>query len=285
MTSIHNLPTADALIEQQAPFIEGIIDRDAPKSEFRVGNVFTVQRNRTEMLADNPNALHSNWDSLDSGRRSAACRFEWARLVLFLIVILLSRLKAARGKAFHVIIADKRWQVSGDDLGPQVFDCPRRKLRRGVELLRKAGVKPVFVAVYELSAARNLDGTYLFEPHIHLLIVGATNAELKAAFRVRQHRSERGKAKPVRIVRVRKSRMGRILGYLSKIKAQERVEYEGEDGKRNRSTNRMSDDKFPLWLGCMAQIPITKLVQFGGFQGRIPHHFAHLEMAALIGEL
>lgn len=281
----HHPRTLEALIEQIAPDIEAAVNAEAPKSEFRVKNVSTVQRRRAEILANDPDALHSNWDSLNTGRRSAACRLEWARLLLFLIFILLGRLLATRGRAFHVIIADKRWQISGDELGPWIFNRARRKLRRGLELLRKAGVKPVFVAVYELSAARNLDGSYPFEPHIHLLILGATKDELRKAFKVRQHRSERGKAKPVRIVRVRKSRMGKILGYLSKIKAQERVEFIGKDDKRYRSTNRMSADKFPLWLGCMSQIPITKLVEFGGFRERVALHFAQLEMATLIGEL
>lgn len=285
MTYIRQPHTTDALIEHHTPDIEGAVHREAPKSKFRVKNVSTVQRHRTEILADNPDALHPNWESLGTGRRSAACRFEWARLVLFLIFIVLSRLMAARGKAFHVIIADKRWQVSGDKLRPQVFDRPRRKLRRGIELLQKAGLRPVYVAVYELSAARNLDGSYPFEPHIHLLIVGATEAQLKTAFGVRQRRSERGKAKPLRMVPVEKSNMGTVLGYLSKIKAEERVEYELEDDKRNRVRNRMSADNFPLWLDCMSQIPITELVQFGGFNERLAYHFAHYEMATLIGEL
>ncbi|SSC65480.1 unnamed protein product [Ciceribacter selenitireducens ATCC BAA-1503] len=84
---------------------------------------------------------------------------------------------------------------------------------------------------------------------------------------------------------MKRSEVGNILGYLSKIKPQERVQYIDRSGRYNRTTNRMSADRLHLWLSCMSKIPIAQLIQFGGFAESMTYRFATCEMATLIGEL
>lgn len=285
MIQIHHPQTVDSLVEQKTARIEQAVRDTMPRSKFRLCTVSTEQRNRTQILLSQPDALHPDWNSLDTERRSAACRLEWARLTIFLKVYVLPALLASSDDVFHVIVADRRWQVSPDELSLHAFERPRRKLRHGMQRLRSNDFDPVFIAVYELSAARNLDGSYRFEPHIHLLVFGAKRTDLKQAFYVRQHRSERGKMKPVRIEELERSEVGNILGYISKITPQERVQYMDRSGRYNRTTNRMSADRLPLWLSCMSKIPITQLIQFGGFAESMTYRFATCEMATLIGEL
>jgi hypothetical protein len=278
--------THSALMRANISRIERTVRQKMPKSNFRIGTAFTEQAKRAYLLNPKLDTLHANWESVGRGRRSSACRLEWVRLVIFLVAYILPVLRREKGRLFHAVIADKRWQVGPEDLSPDVFNRPRRKLRHALSLLRGSG-QLTYVAVYELSAARNLDGSYVFEPHIHVLILtkGAIEDDLKRAFTVRQRKSERGKSKPVRVERVPRSEVGNVLGYLSKMKPQERVQYEDRNGRCNRTTNRMSADYLPLWLSCMSQTPVTQLIQFGGFAGSMTHRFATCEMATMIGEL
>jgi hypothetical protein len=136
-----------------------------------------------------------------------------------------------------------------------------------------------------MSGDRNINGDYVFEPHVHILIGRVSSAAVKAAFQVRLPRATRGRDKPLRVEAVPINQVGNLLGYLSKMKPQDRVEYIGSNGRPNRATNRMRRAEADQWLRCMATMPITWMIQFGGFANAMHSHFSHLEMATIIGEL
>jgi hypothetical protein len=194
-------------------------------------------------------------------------------------------LEATKDKIYHITLADKRWRHNLEALNGDVFNAPRRKVRASIKKLREVGLTPVFVAQYEISGSCGLRDDYLLEPHVHVIMGGASKSELKAAFKVRLPKAQRGRDKPVRVTRVKHSQLGNLLGYISKMKAQDRVEYRRDDGRHGRTTNRMPPDHELGWLRCMASVSIAHLIQFGGFAVPITSRFTHCEMATLVGEL
>ncbi|MBD8685996.1 MULTISPECIES: hypothetical protein [unclassified Rhizobium] len=255
-----------------------------PKTTFNSSAIKAQQAGRLQTLNQN-SPLHTTWKSLDVSRRSAACRFEWARLQLFLLGIVLPLLLRTALTFYHITVADKRWHVVPTSASRKSLDPPRRKVRAAIQTLRADGYKPVFVAAYEVSGDRKLDGNYTFEPHVHLIIGGAPIEKLKVAFQVRLAREARGRDKPLRIEAIPEWELGNLLGYLAKMKAQDRVQYIESNGRRNRTPNRMSTAEANLWLRCMASIPITHAVQFGGFEIPLTSRFIKAQMATIIGTL
>lgn len=263
--------------------LDEAVRKRIPKSQLKSNTILNQQAHITIRLSKLPLAYHADWISLANGRRSAACRLEWARLQLFIAAEIEPLLR--NKKLFHVILADKRWRVAPSKATNVSFNAVRRKVRASIQKLRDSGYNPVFVAAYEMSGDRNLRNDYAFEPHVHILINGVPKTALKAAFRVRLPRAAKLRDKPVRVTKVRAGQVGNLLGYLTKIKAQDRVEYIGKNGRANRAPNRMPVADADQWLRCMATMPIAQTVQFGGFAEPMATRFTHLEMATIIGDL
>lgn len=256
-----------------------------PKSEFNSAAIPRKQITRFSSLGDRTPTLHPTWKSLDSSRLSAACLFERARLQLFMAGVIHPLLTRSKLDFYHVIVADKRWRVSPPSATHKSFDPPRRKVRSAIEKLRSDGYKPIFLAAYEMSGNHSLEEPYVFEPHVHLIVGGAPVEALKAAFQVRLPRGARGRDKPVRVSFIQNSELGNLLGYLTKMKAQDRVEYLGSNGRTNRASNRMRTVEANLWLRCMATLPITHAIQFGGFATSVTALFINAEMATIVRAL
>lgn len=278
-------PTVSELIETKSFEINRNLNCLLPKAEINVNSVKRVQENRAGLLSSCLDALHPSWDSLDSIRRSAACRFEWARAQFFLATEVLPHFEMTDSSVFHVTLVDKRWRFAPEVHPAKPFRHPRRKIRQALHILRAQGFKPIYVIGYELSGDRNLRGNYLFEPHAHILITGVPKADLKAAFNVRMPRAARGVHKPVKVIHVAPGEVANVLSYATKIKAEDRVEFVLSDGRHHRKHNRMSAEHFPAWLRCMAVTPIAHLIQFGGFAEPITSRFLRREMATMIGAI
>ncbi len=272
-------------MEARGASITSAIITRLPKCEINIYNVRRQQARRLSLLPECATAVHSSWNSLDAGRRSAACRFEWARLQIFLAAVVYPALMEIEAEKFFVTLADKRWRIAPEASDEHVFGRVRRKVRAALQAIRDAGFEPVFVAAYELSADRALDGDYVFEPHAHLIIARVPKDVLKNTFSIRLPSSARKRDKPLKVPPVPSADLGKVLGYVGKVKAQDRVEYIDRNGRRNRGPNRMSPEHETLWLKCMAATPITTLVQFGGFAETMTSLFSTREMATLIGEL
>ncbi len=277
--------TTDRWMDINSIAIDRLIKNQMPKSEFRSGALPREQARRLTLLSNCASSVHPCWDDLYRGRLSAACRFEWGRLQLFIVAEVLPALASTEVEFFLVTVADKRWRVAPEVATADAFEPPRRKVRAAMQSLRSEGFTPVFVAGYEMSGDRSLDDEYTFEPHAHILVGGVPKHALKTAFRVRLPRSARGRDKPVKVKHVATEEVGNILGYLTKMKAQDRVQYPLSDGRRSRNPNRMPADEEAHWLRCMASVPITHLIQFGGFAEPITSRFMRLEMATMIGAL
>ncbi len=273
-----------SLIESTSYRLNEAVLRSLPKSGFDVNAIPAQQAVRIKLLPRGSGAFNASWDTLAGSRRSAACRYEWARLQMFLAAEILPLLQDDRSTFYHVTLADKRWRVAPSEAGKSNFDAPRRKVRAAIQALRDGGFKPVFVAAYEMSGDDNLAGDYAFEPHVHLLIGGVSSTSLRTAFHVRLPRASRGKDKPLRVDCVPTGELGNVLAYITKNKAQDRVEFTCSDGRISRQSNRMPMPQAADWVRCMATMPITKMIQFGGFAESITERFARLEMATLIGK-
>lgn len=278
-------PTTSELVRTKSREINRAINQRLPKAEINVNAITTTHSNRAKLLCNCHDALHPSWDNLDTGRRSAACRFEWARSQFFLATEVLPIFELSDEPVFHVTVVDKRWRFAPGVSTDKPFRQPRRKVRQALERLRALGFAPIYVAAYELSGDRNLSDDYVFEPHAHLLITGVPKAALKLAFGVRMPRAARVGHKPVRVQEVPYGETANVLSYITKIKAEDRVEFIRSDGRHHRNDNRMSAEYFPAWLSCMAATPITHLIQFGGFAEPITSRFLRREMATMVKDI
>lgn len=229
--------------------------------------------------------LHFNAASLDTGRRSAACNYERWRTQRFADAVVLNLLEEVQGVAYLVTVAAPKWRRTPEELKPADLSLFRRKVRDGHARLRGRGYRPVFLAVIEVSAARDVDGSLWFEPHLHIVMKGTRKSEIRDAFQVRIPRCDRQRIRPVQVKKITNGSLGTVLGYVTKMKAELRSGYERADGTRSRRTNRMPSDLLRLWLGFMASIPIEDLLVFGGFSDRLAHKFFTVEMATLEGEM
>lgn len=282
------MPTPNSTPTQPRPLathLNEIVNEAFPLADFNAITIPSRQCKRRALLPQHPQAFHRNWGHLNNGRRSAACCFEWARLQVFMAVEVLPILRTSKLDFYHVTLVDKRWRVSANSADRKCFDRPRRKVRAAIDLLRREGYSPVHIAAYELSGDRNLVNNYSFEPHVHLLIGGIPKAALQIAFEVRQPRSERGRHKPINAPQIAASQLQNTLSYITKMKAENRVEFVGSDGRSRRRSNDMRASDKLNWLRCMATMPVTHAIQFGGFAEPLTSRFTHLEMATMLGEI
>jgi hypothetical protein len=264
--------------------LKELITSAFPRARFNVEAIPNQQQKRIAALPTQQKAFHRTWSRLDDKRRSAACCFEWARLQLFMAVEVLPVFRSSGFDIYHITLVDKRWRVAPEAANRNSFAPVRRKVRAAIGLLRRVGYSPVFIVTYELSGDRNTDGIYAFEPHAHLLVGGVPKPALQLAFAVRLPRSERGRHKPVRTHLIPKSELHNLVSYLTKMRAQDRVQFTGSDGRSYRKSYDMRAANEAHWVRCMATIPITHAVQFGGFVEPFTSRFTHLEMATMLGE-
>lgn len=270
--------------------LDDAIRQGMPKTQLQIGRIPAMQAQTASLLGRLPTdhggqPLHEGWASLDHGRRSAACNYEWARWIAFTIVYILPILQASSGPFWHVIVADRRWRCHPNALTPESLTPVRRKLETSIAKLRALGFSGRYYAVFEVCAAIDPDGTIWFEPHFHVLVAGSTKSQVQVSFDVRQPKAERGIYKALRIVEVPRLELGHILGYLTKRRAQTRSGYFGSDGRIRRRTNRMSDGLRRIWCDVLAEMPIRQLFAMDRSSSRLNLEFAGAEMRSLIQSL
>lgn len=267
------------------PELDAAVKLQLPRSQIRSKSILRQQTRIRQRLPRLSLACHRNWNSLDLGRRSAACRFEWARLQIFMAARVHKTLLYSSSYFIFITLADERWRVPPERASAACFAAPRRKVRASIQKLRDQGYAPVFVVAYEISGNRSLTKEYAFEPHAHLILGGVPEVAVRAAFEVRQARAARGRAKPLRLDLIAPSEVGNLLGYITKMRAEDRVQYLDNHGRTQRGTNRMPPAEMDHWLRCMATMAIPQAIQFGGFAIPISSQFQHAKMATIIGEL
>ena len=228
--------------------------------------------------------IHASWNTLDDGRKSAACVFEQHRTRFFVLTKVLPYLQSLNIQLFFVTLANSKWRVAREKLMSARLSVIRRKARDGVENLRKKGLDPVLFGMVEVSGGIDLEGNFTWEPHMHLLVGGVTEDEIREAFKVRMTNEERGRLKPLKIIPVG-SNLGQCLSYLCKFKPELRKTYVGTNGRPNRGKDLLEGEDLDRWTSWMAKQSIMEMVVHFGIRKRIMDGMINAELAELAEEM
>lgn len=218
--------------------------------------------------------LHSNPNSLNGYRRSAACPYEQFRARVWAVTTL-PTLFDDNQPAHFLTITHPRHRCYAAGLAG--FDIV--KIKRMVQALRLGivgrGIPTSLVGMIELTVVKE-QGISVFEPHVHLIVSGPTEKQLRKAVA--------GFPKRSTTIRVVKTVPGLSL-YLTKFAATERSAYIGKDGKQGRRPNGMKSADKSAWLSFMARHGVSDLLLEGGFQPNLKQGFLRADMADLVDSL
>jgi len=229
-------------------------------------------------------SLHASWNSLDRGRRSAACVYEQYRCRFAVTAVILPHLRSLKLKYHHATVVSQRWRKPGNRVKESSASALQRKAKDGVERLRKMGLNPIVWGVIELSGGVDQDDNFMWEPHMHLIIGGASREEIRAAFKVRTTKEQRGRLKPVKIMAIDEN-LGRCVHYGCKFKPELRNTYIGKNGRPHRGKDLLKGRDLRRWTDWMARQPMMSMIIHFGIPNRIIDELKYAELAELVEEM
>lgn len=140
-----------------------------------------------------------------------------------------------------------------------------RQLGRGIAKLRAQRVKHLKVfAVLEVQLVKPLDGPPYWEPHLHLIVSGATAEQIKEAFQVRKLAATNCRKRPVHVRAI--TDLDGVISYCLKFHPKVQVQYQTEAGLRWRE-NRMPSEYLPEWYRFMSRHSPGEMLKFVGING------------------
>lgn len=281
-------PNPDRYIYLHEEKIRSALKEHSAKSTFSVDRIDEQRKKRSLILESQgltaSKAIHRNFNGLDGERRSLACPYERFRTRAWVLGVAMPILQHG-GKAYSVTLADTRWRVPIGELADSCFDPAIRKVRAGAARLQGMGHSVAGVAVIEVCANRDVDGEVFWEPHFHMVTVGAPREAIREAFAVRLPKELRGKVKPLQIKQIQPGELGRVFCYITKVKPELRSAYRRDNGGIGRKRNHLPKELLPEWLAVMAARPATEMVVHFGLGPNIARQFRTAEMSFILGEL
>jgi hypothetical protein len=171
-----------------------------------------------------------------------------------------------------VTVGDPKLRLRPRDL--HKFD-PYKVLRRwnlGIAKLRELNLDIRGYAVVELGLTRPLErpgsdeARFVYEPHFHGTIWGATREQIVAAFKVRKSPSVSVRKRPVKVQPVYD--LNGLLNYHSKFSPRYKVQYlhvsdTGETALRWR-TSRIPEERKAEWYAVMSHYRVDQLLSATG---------------------
>lgn len=133
------------------------------------------------------------------------------------------------GPHFFATIAHPKWELPVGQLKSANIDAATQWLGRRLQRLPS----PVLVVGgFEASLRVELNGDMYWAGHLHLVIAGAGEEELKTALKIEQRYWKRKHAKPVKVVPI--GNLTERLGYSTKRIVKRAVAYIGTNGRQQR---------------------------------------------------
>ena len=155
-------------------------------------------------------------------------------------------LKNHAGPLYFVTITHPRWELPKGQLKKANVDAAKQWLRRR---LKRLAFPVIVVGGYEASVSVELNGDAFWACHLHFVIAGADETELKTSLKIEKRYRKRRRSKPVLIEPI--GTLAQRLGYSIKRIGQRRVAYIGENGRqqRNKLPLILSEQiEFDAWL-------------------------------------
>ena len=155
-------------------------------------------------------------------------------------------LKDHPGPLFFVTIAHPKWELPVGQLEDANTDAATQWLGRRLQRLPS----PVLVVGgYEASLRVELNGDTYWAGHLHFVIAGAGEEELKTALEIERRYRERKYAKPVTVMPI--GSLAKRLGYSTKRIVKRGIAYIGRNGRQQRRELPLltkQQIEFDLWL-------------------------------------
>jgi hypothetical protein len=194
-------------------------------------------------------------------RLSMACAYEQTR-IQYLLPPLIQKALDEMENLYFVTFGRPQDRVPPGSL--MTFDPENlnRHLRRRTSSLKRMGVENLKVfAVVEVQLVKPLDGPPYWEPHLHLIVSGATADQLKEAFKVRKLAAITCRKRPVQVKRI--TDLEGMISYCLKFHPKVQVQYLSDAGLRWRE-NRMPSEHLPEWFRFMSRHSPGEMLKFVG---------------------
>ncbi|TPI65032.1 hypothetical protein FJ417_00145 [Mesorhizobium sp. B3-1-7] len=219
-------------------------------------------------------AIHDGFDSLSRGpAKSAACVYERFRARLTMLAKIAPLF--ADGENVHTVaLAKIRHRLPVGSLHHFRPTAALRMVKMIHRELRRRGIASKVFGVVEVSLIEE-DGARLYEPHVHMIIIGPTREELSAVV----PGSPRYDSQIDTVYHAGGSGL-----YFTKFEAEERVGYEDRRGKQNRQRNRMQASERAEWLDWHARHGMAELMILAGFQPGLMRQFMSADLRELVRE-
>ena len=287
---MNKLDPRNAMMQESEAAIRNFLKEISEKNTFSGRGITQRQEAIRQLLAEQgwsrkqlSAALHQDWSTIDGDMRSAACLYEQYRMRLVSSTMILPYLLAIEGPAFHVSLASPRWRRERDQLDTISSATLQRKVRDGIGKLREFGCEPVVCGALELSAGIECDGSFVWEPHLDFVVVGASREQIRAAFAVLTTSVER-RQKWLRIDQANDDIAG-YLDYGIKVQPELRRAYIGESGRQQRGHDHLRGQELGMWLEWMGSRPMADLVFHHGLPRRLATAIHTAELATLVEEI
>jgi hypothetical protein len=145
------------------------------------------------------------------------------------------------------------------------LDNLNRHFRRAIAKLKAMGVKNLKVfAVVEIQLVKPLDGPPYWEPHLHLIVSGATAEQLSRAFKVRKPAATTCRKQPLQIKPI--WGLDGLISYCLKFHPKVQVQYRTDAGL-NWWPNRLLSAYLPEWYRFMSRHSPGEMLKFVEING------------------
>lgn len=258
---------------------------------FSVDGIKSTQRRRATSLLElgidpTPDILHPNWNTLDSRRASAACAFEQFRARAWTLGELHALLTSTFRQLRHVTFVDTSDRRTEGNLAGFNLTTYKRRIASALANLKRTNPNLWAFGIVEISATRTPENGLLFEPHGHLLVDHASDADVRASFEGILKKSSTA-LRPVQLKPVSSSvNLVRVLGYFLKLVPELRAEVQGDIGRPIKGrTNHLRGPAETEWLAWMAAHHVSELLIGTGPPAKLIRQFDERELQPIIGEL
>lgn len=194
-------------------------------------------------------------------RKSTACAYELAR-ILHLIPPALQKALRKRKYLYLVTFGRPQDRVPVGKLKSFDPENLNRHFSRAIAKLEAMGVKNLKIfAVLEVQLVKPLDGAPYWEPHMHLIMSGATTEQIKEAYKIRKPAGDGCRKRPLHIKPI--SDLEGAIGYCLKFTPKVQVQYRTDAGLRWRP-NRLPSEYLPEYYRFMSRFSPGQVLNFIG---------------------
>lgn len=271
----------ERVLHQQEFEIRAMIKSFYKGNSFSLAGTLQAQANQQTILPELERNCHRYWRTIDDSRKSAVCKIEQKRTLLWALGHVTSLFEEQLTSLQFVTYADPRDRVQKAALGTFSVKRYKRKITRLLSALASISDSLKVCGVVEISGSCDVDGLFRFEPHTHLIVAGATRNQIHAAFK--PCCSGLAFAHPVKTLPIDTfADLGRRVSYMFKSTPELRQRFLGDDGRIRSQDNHLTGPELVEWLSLYSSSTFDELLITYGISKVFRQNFRSAEVAAII---